>query len=224
VRHCISGGAVPIHRLPQSGRPSHAGDDGCCPDHGASVLEAVGRRRDDLRGPWVGLARPFQDARSAPCKGAAGKPRAEALGTGGNPGPNPVGVKRKPAPSLRDSLKEVDQMSRGSRPGLSCLALSGPTAGNSLQDGDLRQSRRAGPTRRRRGHRPLRRSATTPRVLSRYSTVAGSPRGSCLRRQQSPSVGGILARRTRRPGALPGRSCRAAIPPSGRGSRSEARP
>lgn len=157
-------------------------------------------------------------------QGRRRKAQGGSPGNRGQPRTEPCGVKRKPAPSLRDSLKEVDQMSRGSRPGLSCLALSGPTAGNSLQDGDLRQSRRAGPTRRRRGHRPLRRSAPTPRVLSRYSTVAGSPRGSCLRRQQSLSAGGILARRTRRPGALPGRSCRAAIPPSGRGSRSEARP
>ena len=42
--------------------------------------------------------RPSRYSRDAPCKGAAGQPRARALGTGNKPGPNPVGVEQKPAP------------------------------------------------------------------------------------------------------------------------------
>ena len=48
-----------------------------------------------------GLSRPSQHLRCKPCKGVTGQPRAQALGAGVKPEPNPVGVEQKPVPPLQ---------------------------------------------------------------------------------------------------------------------------
>ena len=58
-------------------------------------------------GSRSGLSRPSQDSRCKPCKGVTGQPRAQALGAGVKPEPNPVGVKQKPVPPLQPSCIEA---------------------------------------------------------------------------------------------------------------------
>jgi len=79
--------------------------------------------------------KPAQNSRYAPCKGATEQPRAQALGARDKPGRNPARAEQKPAPPLQGSLREVNQSSRGSRPGLFCPAPSGPTPGGRAKRG-----------------------------------------------------------------------------------------